>query len=428
MGNPLQLGLVSYNKGAYITIEGKQAGHFYIIRGGRVRIEKELDIPEEEDESILKPGDFFGVVSTMSNHAQIDSAVALDDCTLITVRPDQYSLLIKRNSPVAMKIINGFSRQVRLLDQALTRLTFKSSVEADQRHLFQVGEYYARQNQFNQAYYAYYKYCLSNPGGANVKVAQQRMAKIKPYAKTANLNPETNQFIRSYPKDTMLFAEGESGPELYIIQKGSIRITKIVDDNEVLLALLQAGDIFGEMALLDNKPRSASAIANEDSVLMAVNRANFKGMVVEQPKVISRLTSSLAERIWNLNRQLRNTLIEDPVGRFVRQPGAGTGKIADGPYLAPVPRIWVRPQRSYQHGGPGQGRWTQGHCLPSRKQGFNRGGQQTVLSRYFSGKEVVGILQENGNSSGIAARKIVTERIMPPVPASCNPVISPHYS
>lgn len=316
MANPLQLGLVSYNKGAYITIEGKQAGHFFIIRGGRVRIEKELDIPEEEDESILKPGDFFGVVSTMSNHAHIDSAVALDDCTLITVRPDQYSLLIERNSPVAMKIINGFSRQVRLLDQALTRFTFKSSVEADEKHLFQVGEYYARQNQFNQAYYAYYKYCLSNPGGANVTVAQQRMAKIKPYAKTANLNPETNQFIRSYPKDTMLFAEGESGPELYIIQKGSIRITKIVDDNEVLLALLQAGDIFGEMALLDNKPRSASAIANEDSILMAVNRANFKGMVVEQPKVISRLTSSLAERIWNLNRQLRNTLIEDPVGRL----------------------------------------------------------------------------------------------------------------
>lgn len=316
MANPLQLGLVSYNKGAYITIEGKQAGHFFIIRGGRVRIEKELDIPEEEEESILKPGDFFGVVSTMSNHAHIDSAVALDDCTLITVRPDQYSLLIERNSPVAMKIINGFSRQVRLLDQALTRFTFKSSVEADEKHLFQVGEYYARQNQFNQAYYAYYKYCLSNPGGANVSVAQQRMAKIKPYAKIANLNPETNQFIRSYPKDTMLFAEGESGPELYIIQKGSIRITKIVDDNEVLLALLQAGDIFGEMALLDNKPRSASAIANEDSILMAVNRANFKGMVVEQPKVISRLTSSLAERIWNLNRQLRNTLIEDPVGRL----------------------------------------------------------------------------------------------------------------
>jgi CRP-like cAMP-binding protein len=316
MGNPLQLGLVSYNKGAYITIEGKNADQFYIIRSGSVRIEKDLELPEEDDDTILRPGDFFGVVSTMSNHAHIDTAVALEDVTLITVRPDQYSLLIERNTPVAMKIINGFSRQVRLLDQALTRLTFKSSVEADERHLFQVGEYYARQNQFNQAFYAYYKYCVSNPSGSNVEVAKQRMAKIRPYAKTANLKPNTESFIRQYPKDTMLFAEGESGPELYIIQKGSIRITKIVNDNEVLLALLKSGDIFGEMALLENKPRSASAIANEDSVLMAVNRANFKGMVVEQPKVISRLTSSLAERIWNLNRQLRNTMIEDPVGRL----------------------------------------------------------------------------------------------------------------
>ncbi len=317
MANPLQLGLVSYNKGAYITIEGKRADQFYIIRSGLVRIEKDLELPEEDDDTILKPGDFFGVVSTMSNHDHIDNAVALEDCTLITVRSDQYSMLIERNTPVAMKMINGFSKQVRLLDQALTRQTFKSSVEADERHLFQVGEYYARQSQFNQAFYAYYKYCLSNPNGSNVAAAKQRMAKIRPYAKTANLQPPpTDQFIRQYPKDTMLFAEGESGPELYIIQKGSIRITKIVNDNEVLLALLKAGDIFGEMALLENKPRSASAIANEDAVLMAVNRANFKGMVVEQPKVISRLTSSLAERIWNLYKQLRNTLIEDPVGRL----------------------------------------------------------------------------------------------------------------
>ena len=316
MGNPLQLGLVSYNKGAYITIEGKAANQFYIIRSGRVRIEKDLELPEEQDDTVLKPGDFFGVVSTMSSHAHIDTALALEDCTLITVRPDQYSLLIERNTPVAMKIINGFSRQVRYLDQALTRLTFKSSAEVDERHLYHVGEYYARQNQFNQAFYAYYKYILSNPSGPNVQLAKQRMMKIKPYAKVANLTTNSDQFIRQYPKDTMIFAEGESGPELYIIQKGSIRITKIVNNNEVLLALLKSGDIFGEMALLENKPRSASAIAHEDSILMAVNRANFKGMVVEQPKVISRLTSSLAERIWNLNRQLSNTMIDDPVGRL----------------------------------------------------------------------------------------------------------------
>ena len=202
------------------------------------------------------------------------------------------------------------------MDQTLTRLTFNSSAEIDERHLFQVGEYYNKQQQYNQAYYAYYKYCLLNPNGTNIPKARETMQKIQPYANTDNLKPSTEQFIREYAKDTMLFAEGESGPELYIIQRGSIRITKIVNDNEVLLALLKAGDIFGEMALLEDKPRSASAIAHEDSILMAVNRANFKRIVIEQPKVISRLTSSLAERIWKLYRQLRNTLIEDPVGRL----------------------------------------------------------------------------------------------------------------
>ncbi|OQX29559.1 MAG: cAMP-binding protein [Spirochaeta sp. LUC14_002_19_P3] len=316
MGNPLQLGMANYSKGAYITIEGKAALHFYIIRSGRVRIERELNILSQEENTNLKAGDFFGVVSTMSNHIHIENAIALDDCSLITIRPDQYSMLIKRNTPIAMKIINSFSRQVRFLDQALTMLTFKSSVEADERHLYQVGEYYAKQNQYSLAFYAYYKYCMANPSDPNIESVKQKMAKIKPYANTSTLKQDTSQFIRQYPKDTMLFAEGESGPELYIIQKGSIRITKIVNDNEVLLAFLKAGDIFGEMALLENKPRSASAIVNEDSVLMAVNRANFQEMVIEQPKIISRLTSTLAERIWNLFRQLKNTSIKDPVGRI----------------------------------------------------------------------------------------------------------------
>ncbi len=316
MGNPLQLGLISYNKGAYITIDGDDAELFYIIRTGRVRVQKELEIFEEEAKDILKPGDFFGVVSTMSKHAYIENVIALEDCTLITVRPDQYSMLIERNTPIAMKIINSFSKQVRMLDQALTRLSFKSSAEVDAFHLHQVGEHYAKQNQFNLAYYAYSKFCLENPNAPNVNEVKQKMEKIKSYVDPASLNVDTSKFIRQYPKDSMLFAEGESGPELYIIQKGSIRITKIVNDNEVLLAMLKTGDIFGEMALLENKPRSASAIIHEDAVLMAVNRANFKGMVIEQPRVISRLTSTLAERIWNLYRQLENTLIQNPVGRI----------------------------------------------------------------------------------------------------------------
>jgi CRP-like cAMP-binding protein len=142
------------------------------------------------------------------------------------------------------------------------------------------------------------------------------MAKIKSYAKAVYLESKADEFNRVYPKDTMIFSEAQPGQELYIIQKGSVKITKIVNDNEVLLAVLKPGDIFGEMSLLENKPRSASAIAYEDAQLLAVNRANFERMVTTQPQIISRLTQLLAERIWFIYKQLANTQLSDPLGRL----------------------------------------------------------------------------------------------------------------
>ena len=114
----------------------------------------------------------------------------------------------------------------------------------------------------------------------------------------------------------MIFAEGELGEELFIIQRGSVKILKIVDNSEVLLAVLKAGDIFGEMALLESKPRAACAIAYEDCALMAVSRTNFERMVKDQPQIVARLTTLLAERIWFIYKQLANTLINDPIGRM----------------------------------------------------------------------------------------------------------------
>ena len=317
MENPLQLSFVNFKKDSYIIVEGKQnADRFFIIRSGKVRISKEVEVVEEEGGNVLGPGDFFGVVSTMSSHSHIETAQAVTDCTLISVQRDQFGLLIEKNTPVAMKIIMAFSKKMRYLDEALMRLTLKNTGEADPSHLFRVAEYYARQSQYNQAYYAYYQYLKFCPNGQHKAVAAERLGKIKPYSKAVYLDGSTEEFNRFYPKDTMVFSEGMPGSELYIIQKGSVKITKIMDNNEVLLAVLKAGDIFGEMAILENKPRSASAVAFEDAYLFAVNKANFERMVQTQPQIVTRLTTLLSERIWFINKQLANTLISDPLGRM----------------------------------------------------------------------------------------------------------------
>ena len=94
-------------------------------------------------------------------------------------------------------------------------------------------------------------------------------------------------------------------------------ISKVVDGKEVTLALLKQGDMFGEMALLEHKPRSASAIAHTDCRLMVVNRSNFDQMVSTQPQLISKLTTTLAERLWSMYRQLDNANLRDPLSKMI---------------------------------------------------------------------------------------------------------------
>ncbi|MDR0374962.1 MAG: cyclic nucleotide-binding domain-containing protein [Treponema sp.] len=313
----LQLAFVNFKQNAYIVVEGHTqiADRFFIIRAGKVRVTKSAQVIEEEGGNILGPGDFFSVVSTMSSHLQIETVQAITDVTLISVHKEQYSQLIKNNAPVAMKIIMQFSKRMRYLDEALARITLKSATTEDPAHLFNIAQYYIQIRQYEQAYYAYHQYIKYCPNAPDVDRARDIMAKISRYVHGVRFDYKPDELVRSYPKNTMLFCENEPGDELFIIQKGSVKITKIQENKEVLLAVLKTGDIFGEMALLESKPRSASAIAYEDCTVMAVNRANFQQMVSSQPQIIARLTTLLAERIWLIYKQLANTLIEDRLGR-----------------------------------------------------------------------------------------------------------------
>jgi len=316
MEDKFQLSTVRYKQNSYIVIEGKQnADRFYIIQQGKVGISKEVVVAKEEGK-VLGPGDFFGVISTMSGHSHIESAQALTDVVLVTVLKEQYGTLIQKSSQVAMKIIMQFSRQLRYLNETLAGITLKKTTELGPAHLFEVGRYYYRQKQYSKALYSYTHYIKHCPDGENADAAQQRIAELK-----AQVNDPIKEFgpgdvNRTYRKDSLFFIEGEPGDEMFIIQKGSVKITKVVGDNEVLLAVLKAGDIFGEMALLENKPRGATAVAYDECEVMMINRTNFEHMIKTQPQLITKVTTLLADRVWLIYKQLANTLIANPLGRM----------------------------------------------------------------------------------------------------------------
>lgn len=314
----VQLSIMRFKKNSYINVEGKHdADRFYIIREGKVQLAKEAEIIEEDTGNILYPGDFFGVVSCMSTHASIESAKALDDVSVIAVRRDQFGLLLQKHSPIAMKIITSFSHKLRYFDSAITRLSFKGNIEENPAHLYNMGLYYMKRKQLGHAFFAFKKYLQYLPEGEHVQHAKQNMLKIQPNLKDGQFSRKQQGFNRQFRDNEILFLEHEPGEELYIIQKGKIKITKIVDNNEVLLAVLKPGDIFGEMAILENKPRSASAISFGDSEVLAVSKNNFGMMVQRNPQLGTKLITLLSERIWKAYRQLANILISDPVGRMM---------------------------------------------------------------------------------------------------------------
>jgi CRP-like cAMP-binding protein len=316
MEGQFQLSTVRYKQNSYIVVEGKQnADRFFIIQQGKVGISKEVVVAKEEGK-VLGPGDFFGVISTMSGHSHIESAQALTDVLLVTVHKEQYGTLIQKSSQVAMKIIMQFSRQLRYLNETLAGITLKKTTELGPAHLFEVANYYYRQKQYSKALYSYTHYLKYCPEGENVDAAKQRAAELKAQVKEPIKEFGPGDVNRTYRKDSLFFIEGEPGDEMFIIQRGSVKITKVVGDNEVLLAVLKVGDIFGEMALLENKPRGATVVAYDECEVMMINRANFEQMIQTQPQLIVKVTTLLADRVWLIYKQLANTLIANPLGRM----------------------------------------------------------------------------------------------------------------
>ena len=308
----LQLSFVNFRKDSYLLVEGKtENDRFYIIQSGKVHTFRQGDVLSDSG-SVLGPGDFVGVVPCMSSHSQIETAVAATDVVVISVRRDQYQALISKNTPVAMKIIRTFANRMRTVNEILTRLTLKNSVADSPERMYSIAAYYEKMGKTDLAVYGYYQYMKECPGGTNIEKAKSRFVTLKARSHAVYFESPTGN-LRNYPKDTMIFSECQSGQDMFIIQSGQVKISKVVDDNEVILAVLQRGDFFGEMALLENKPRSASAIAHEDCVLMAVNRKNFDQMVATQAQLITRLTITLAERLWSMSRQLTNAQLRDPM-------------------------------------------------------------------------------------------------------------------
>src|SRR5438105_3286550 len=105
------------------------------------------------------------------------------------------------------------------------------------------------------------------------------------------------RFARDYPAGSILFREGEPGAEMYVIRSGKVRISKKVYDGERTVGTLLPGEFFGEMAILCQKPRNATATVVEPSRLLAIDGRTFETMLSQNLEISVRMIRKLASRL-----------------------------------------------------------------------------------------------------------------------------------
>ena len=128
---------------------------------------------------------------------------------------------------------------------------------------------------------------------------------MKTVFKTGSGKRPPTDFAFEVKKGDYLFTEGNLGTEMYIIQEGRVEILKTVDGEERREALLEKGDFFGEMSVLEDLPRTASARAYEDCRVIQINGSTFDQMLRSNPEIAVRMMRKLSRRLRNADAQLR---------------------------------------------------------------------------------------------------------------------------
>src|SRR5215217_6867222 len=110
-------------------------------------------------------------------------------------------------------------------------------------------------------------------------------------------DPLFDRFGREYQAGEVLFREGEPGDQMFVIQAGAVRISKTMSGEPKVLAVLGPGEFLGEMAILNGKPRTATATVIEATRCLVIEAKTLESMVARNAEIALRLIKKLAKRL-----------------------------------------------------------------------------------------------------------------------------------
>ena len=332
--------VLTYARGSIIFFEGDKDERIYILQSGTVILsQSDLETGAHINEQV-NPGEFFGVKSALAHKPKMETANVLTDVQVIQLSVQEFEQIIGKNRDMILKMLRAFSKSLRQIHKK-TENVLKNDTAALPPEL---GMNIVAQCFFDeQKYVSCMSICnkllsryptASNAAGmkkllSQANLLQQRVGASKRGVQAAAAAaapadtalkqfelPMFERFSKTYEDGEVIISEFEPGDCFYLIQSGHVQLEKCIKGAMKNLDILRPGEFFGEMAILDNSPRSATCIAKGPVKCLEFNKENFKALITGNPQIAIILLKLFCKRIYAQKRRFRILCIEDLQARL----------------------------------------------------------------------------------------------------------------
>jgi CRP/FNR family cyclic AMP-dependent transcriptional regulator len=274
-----------------IFAEGDPTRDFKIVREGAVRIARATPIGVQVLTN-LDAGSLFGEVSYLDALPRSATATGLDEGSLFTLPADALDAVVESDRELAVSLLWGFWQ------------TLAAKVRAANARMSELFGAPSKPSQEDRE---------DGGGGTRVHLTEETKLDI---LREQGLSSQEMRLLakysseKSYPANALIFAEGGPGDRLYIVVDGNVRISRMVPGmGEECLSILERGEVFGELALIDEQPRSADARAHSAGcTVFSISKSLLEEVLSMDPdaavQFLSLLCRLLCRRLRAMNERL----------------------------------------------------------------------------------------------------------------------------
>ena len=336
-------------KGSYLILEdsGSSLDEFYIVETGQLVVDtkepyleqmvdtEDLYFAFQSEEQTLTSGSFFGLMSPVLGYKRFESVWAKEDSKILCVNKRDMQRFIQKYKEYAGYILSDLFERLKNYNRFFTN---RSNSSHPAQVLYEIAHHFYQRDKIPQAFYAYETLISEYPENPYTKKAIEKIAQEKQKKRYLDVSDFVENQPTRYQKNNMTFyqyqagqiicCEAETGNELFLIKSGEVLITKINSEGSSLLDILGEGELFGEMAVLNNKKtntpdcslnkRSATAIAKTDITLVGISREKIMSIFeLENCHIfVEKLLKTLLKRIWHTKLMLLSRTLTDPLDKI----------------------------------------------------------------------------------------------------------------